>query len=681
MRDDSGSNSPLNPFEVTKAVDFSDAEIMSTFVDFDPGDGGFKALADPKASMPSMLVGGKGSGRTHLMRYYSAALQSLRHPGQAVSGVAADGYIGVYLRCTGLNAGRFAGKGIETGVWDDVFSYYMDLWLAQLCLRTLAEVLDGDLNTPPADELKVSAEVFALLDDFPGAPPDTLDGLRETLHGLQREIDFAVNNAAMKRSIDVAVRATRGQLPFQVPRIISTHLPELGNVHWLYLIDELENLTESQQRYVQTLLREREPPTSFMVGSQRAGIRTRSTYSAGVDNKEGSEYRQVDLDKVYLANYAAFKRFCSDLIAQRLVEFRFADGSRYKVSEQLHEYFAEPRQSRDGSEETMFANAAPERLALAKLRRELEQHQPPGAEDPDDRVFIISAVGCEKSALVEKLNILLLYRAWAKGAPLRTVAEGLQAEATAFISEDNPSASYVEAMSHWRGDLLAQLLVEYSQKQRYIGLDTFTRMAGGLPRNVVITLKNVYRWAMFNGEAAFGREAISEQSQREGVLESSNWFFRDALIIGRSGPDVQQAISRLADLFRALRFSDKPPEVSLTSFSVDSTTVSLRARSVVEEAANWSLLLEIPSGQKDRNSRAVVSKYQLNPMLCPRWDLPLVRRGAITLSAEEANAIFDSSESESYSRIKRARVRRATVPFGKCNEKAAAQGTLLDGLS
>src|SRR5208337_4833244 len=99
-----------NPFEVTKAADFNDEEIAGYFVDI-PGPGGFGTLANPKSPMPMLIMGGKGSGKTHLMRYFSYPLQKLRHARDIVSGIQSDGYVGVYLRCGGLNAVRFKGKG------------------------------------------------------------------------------------------------------------------------------------------------------------------------------------------------------------------------------------------------------------------------------------------------------------------------------------------------------------------------------------------------------------------------------------------------------------------------------------------------------------------------------------------------------------------------------------------
>jgi hypothetical protein len=664
-----------NPFEVTKAVDFSDEEVVATFVDFkrSAGDGLF-AIVDPRLAMPRLLVGSKGTGRTHLMRYYSASVQSLRHPEDPVAGMAAEGYVGVYLRCTGLNAGRFAEKGVDASIWSDVFAYYMDLWLAQLVLAVVERARsNSDILVRETDAVRAIVDLF---DDFAAEAPTTVSELQAALHGFQREIDFAVNNASLSRNVDgVVIRVTRGRLPFGVPQILSEHVPQLAEAQWLYLIDELENLTADQQRYVQTIIREREAPASLMIGSQRSGVRTRQTYSAGVENKHGSEYVQIDLDAEYRKRTRSFHNFCADLVAQRLIEYGFAEGARDNVVAGLPAFFAEPPVTTLGAAETEFADTDGDRLAIVKLRRELERHRPRGSADAASIEQVVAAVRCPASALVEKLNVVSLYRAWASSQPLDTAAERIRVESRSYLESPRPG-SYKRAVSHWRNDLIAQLLQEHQQKQRYAGFDLFVRAAAGVPRNLVILLKNIYRWSTFNGEQAFVEGQITEEAQLEGFLESASWFYRDSIVIGEHGPEVQDAIRKLADLFRALRFADKPPEVSLASFSVEDSAMSPQARAVLNEAAAWSLLIEIGSGQRDRNTRGVTRKFQLNPMLCPRWDLPIARRGAIALSASEADAIFDAERAGTYDAVVRQRVQRATVPF---SDEGLAQGSLLRG--
>jgi hypothetical protein len=54
-------------------------------------------------------------------------------------------------------------------------------------------------------------------------------------------------------------------------------------------------------------------------------------------------------------------------------------------------------------------------------------------------------------------------------------------------------------------------------------------------------------------------------------------------------------------------------------------------------------------------------------MLCPRWELPLARRGTLALSACEMNAIFESAEREKWEIHRKTRVTRMNVPFSLGN--------------
>jgi hypothetical protein len=97
-----------NPFSVTKADDFSDEEIRDFWVDYQDG-GGFESLFAPHELMPKLFLGGKGSGKTHFMRYFSFSLQKIRAEQRSVlDQVQIEGYLGIYMICGGLDANRFA---------------------------------------------------------------------------------------------------------------------------------------------------------------------------------------------------------------------------------------------------------------------------------------------------------------------------------------------------------------------------------------------------------------------------------------------------------------------------------------------------------------------------------------------------------------------------------------------
>ena len=95
---------------------------------------------------------------------------------------------------------------------------------------------------------------------------------------------------------------------------------------------------------------------------------------------------------------------------------------------------------------------------------------------------------------------------------------------------------------------------------------------------------------------------------------------------------------------------------------------------MIDLAQQWSLLLRIGSGQRDKNTRRRKAKYQINSMLCPIWDLPIARRGAISLTPEEANAVFDPIQTSQFDAVLRRRVSRMMAPsFGKRSPYSALE--------
>ena len=64
-----------NPFDITKAVDYTDNEIYKYWVDLGGDNQGFEGMIKPNTLMPMIIVGSKGSGKTHIMKYFSYELQ------------------------------------------------------------------------------------------------------------------------------------------------------------------------------------------------------------------------------------------------------------------------------------------------------------------------------------------------------------------------------------------------------------------------------------------------------------------------------------------------------------------------------------------------------------------------------------------------------------------------------
>lgn len=642
-----------NPFDLVKATDLSDDQIADYFVDF-PGGASLLERIKPTSPMPMFIFGGKGSGKTHLMRYLSYPLQLYRHDRDvsARAGIASEGYLGIYFRCSGLNAQRFAGKGQSEDIWQGIFAYYMELWFAQLVLTTVADLYKDSavLDTP-----QLLAETTRLLDIPPPHLLKTHWEFLNYLETLQRQADVAVNNCALTGRLDIQIQATPGKLVFGLPQALVRHLPELRSVRFLYLLDEFENLPEAQQRYINTLVREREEPCCLKVGVRLYGQRTKQTLS-GEENREDSEYEALRLD-AELRNRpdGAQLEFATNLVRKRLVQAGYAPEQR-----ELASWFKADNQDRF----LKLRDSEPQYVdnLRRKLLQGLKAGVTPGLRSGADIEKIISAVRYLEDPLVERTSIFLFYRAWARRKNLLQVADALSKGARRFVSGDE-NTEHNEVLRHFGADVAAQLLRETKQKQRYIGFDTFVKMSSGLPRGLLTILKYVFTWSLFYGEQPFRSGRISVRAQTDGVAQASEWFFTEARAPGASGALVRDAMTRLGQLLRDIRFSDKPSECSLSTFSADLTTSSENAIRVLNEAENWSMLIRVAGGQHDRNVGRVDEKYQVHPMLAPRWDLPVASRGALSLSGVEINAIFAPTEPSSFETVLKRRVSVMTAPF------------------
>lgn len=672
-------------FGATRAADYTDEEIHQYWVDL-ADDGGFFDLVKPRSTMPMIILGGKGSGKTHMMRYLSFALQQIRHAPDLSAGIAHEGYLGIYMRCSGLNSTRFRDKGQSEEVWASVFAYYMELWLGQLVLETFRQLFVA-MDDLPVDEGRITSQIREFFDTSPDDFPKTLAGVRDYLRALQRELDLAVNNCVIDRTLNVRIRVTPGRLVFGLPRVLLGCLPSGHADLVVYLIDEFENLTGSQQKFVNTLLRERESPCSFKVGARLYGIRTYSTYCADEENKEGSEYERLPLDQRLRRDEKRYASFARRLVVKRLAA-RGVIGdpptTDARMAEVLSRAFEQPSTEGVAVEATQFViqkYQGRDRPYFKSLRQSLEQglrgNVAPGVGSRSNIDRIVRALECSQVPLLEKLNCFSFYQAWSAQTNLLEAADSIGQACRDYLRDKDHKSSYHDRLLHFKSDLLAQLRRDCGQKQQYVGFHTLVDLSWGNPRHLLILLKHVLSWAAFKNEEPFCGKPISTAAQVAGVKEAADWFFRDARMTGRDGKLVHDAISRLGTLFRSVRYSDKPPECSVATFSFESSAVTAEAQRLMQLAEQWSLLVYV-GGQRDRNSERIDAKLQVNRMLAPLWDIAISRRGVLPLSGDDVNAIFDPKHTTEFDTRLKVRVGRMNAPFRP--QSGATQSTL-PGLS
>ena len=529
---------------------------------------------DVKSPMARIIRGGKGSGRTHIMRYFSSQVQSLRGSHGPLQQMLQDGVVGIYVVCSGLNASRFNGRGQSDDTWKAIFPYYADLWLAQAALRAFSKV--AEVNPPSLDaQRRINDEIGSSLIGSNIGTGKTLSELANSLFQMQSEVDRAVNNASLNpiEPLNLTINSSPGTLVFGIPTALRRHYTPFQDIRFLYLIDEFENFDVAQQQYVHTLVREKVNGVSFMIGVRTYGLRTLSTLSAGEENRHGSEFEEIRPDLNYaIDDRKKYADFCVQVVGRRLARCGLLEEtSTEHIRDMLDNFFEVP----DRFFEERLVLEQPkgrERRYIRLLNRQLDdlvKASNMSALSPQDSDLIIQAIQVPSRPLLEKVNALIIYRAWADGSDLvekakEIIDERLPPDDSGIVP---PNETQQKILEHYATDLKDQLLRDFRRPPIYAGVKDFIEMSDGLPRNLLVLLKNVYRWSMFKGEDPFRGGTISLVSQRMGVLEASNWFLSDAKPLGEEGVYVIDAIYRLGEMFRKLRFTDKPVECSAASFS------------------------------------------------------------------------------------------------------------------
>ncbi|EGQ9108776.1 hypothetical protein GA047_20030, partial [Vibrio cholerae] len=182
-----------NPFTTIKANDLNDSEINEQWVDNPHG--GFIDVFCPTDKVSQYILGGKGSGKTHLMRYFSYNSQCIRHENNILDGIRGDGYFGVYFQASGLNGERFENLPFDEDKKSTLFQYSYELWCAGLVVQALIDV--DSKEKVLEDQSTFCSSVLELFskrtDDFKNI--NDLIGLKKLISILSNEVDYAVSNA------------------------------------------------------------------------------------------------------------------------------------------------------------------------------------------------------------------------------------------------------------------------------------------------------------------------------------------------------------------------------------------------------------------------------------------------------------------------------------------------------
>ena len=648
-----------NPFDINKAVDYTDQDIFRYWVDINEN-AGFSGILKPNTLMPMIIEGSKGSGKTHIMKYYSYELQKIRLQSEDGKSLKCsfenENFIGVYIRCSGLNANVFSGKGLDGNTWESLFAFYWELWIGERLLNVLSDMLrEGLLSDKEEQELVNGIPSLFMKCD---AEYRSLEDFRGYLLQLQKELLYEIHNFLLlgKRKPDVDIRLNITALTYGIPSLLKQKVAYFKERHILYLIDEYENFSEQQQQVIMTLLREKPTSCTIRIGTRPYGIRTYYTIGKIEENREGSEYDRVKLDEE-IRDATNYKEYLKNICIKRLQGAGILLNNFFDLDSHIDRISINDIIER-------AAHVKSTETVKEKLRNNLRKYKLQHLEEEQINE-ILDLLHFEQDLVVERACFVFLYkRMKAKSEDLVADARNIHEIAQQYLDKeklnDNELFKY---LSHYRKDIIDSIARNANIQIPYYGLDTLIELSCGIPRTLLRILKHAFSKQYFNtGKVPFEKNRhLKVESQQAGIESTYDWFFEENRIPNDQN-DVASSVQRLGNYLQNVRFSDIPPQCSINIFSVQEENMTIEAKETLKTLTMYSYIVPHKKRRK-KNADNKMSTYKLNTILIPKYELSIEARGNVELPKEDAEIIFNPNKAGEYENFVRNKLKAYNFPF------------------
>ncbi|MBL0745965.1 ORC-CDC6 family AAA ATPase [Chryseolinea lacunae] len=602
-----------------------------------------------KAKKPRVIIGGRGCGKTMLLRYLSHQTMF----SQSRKELSAEDFlhVGLYWRVDTQFVSMMSKRNKEEEEWRPAFEHMTSLLIGLEILKSLETISSSSFDSINYDKIRLIN--FSQLKNFDSELPADFDTLKNVLLNKLWQFESWLNNInRLESPIFLSKRFLEALI-----KIITEQVAVLKNSVFSVYLDEYENLLPYQQRIINTWLKHSEAPLVFNLAMKRNAFKERRT----IGNEALSDihdYRLFDLE-IFYEEEQSFDVFAAEILIIRLLEYGLKNSP--VLASDLRDVSKLQSRKTDAYKKTVlsfanrvFPSVPPKQVA---------------AEMINDKVLSDRVIKQIESAL-QKKNSLSIFDQFVKDTPPEALVvlpallnrekarpEDILVQLNKLKAGEDNKFSGDTGWIH--NNLFGCILYMYEPLNRicplYSGFKTFCKMSHGNIRHLIELCHKSISRADISLDDFFSGQSITIREQADAALQASTAFLGEIKTFGKHGNQLHAFVMRIGTIFHQAhkRPAQSEPEQNHFSISKGSKQLTDEQENFLEEATKWSVLFETKSTKQKSDLHLEDSEYVLNPIYAPYFHISYRKKRKLDFRTDEFATLTQGSLQEFESLLKR----------------------------
>jgi hypothetical protein len=552
-----------------------------------------------KDSRPCVLEGGRGTGKTTVLRGLSYQGQFALHKSN-IKSFDKNNFVGLYHKAITNQVRSFKGGGVSDEAWMKIFAHYYNMIICREILIFLKWHYE---NRNKDERLSMSScSLIARSLNITNVPNDQ-DSLLELINFNLVEFQSRINNP----NIDILKILSMSGVPISIITEQVLKLSQFENKIFFILIDEYENFEDYQQQVINTLIKHTSDYFTFKIGVRDQGWRVKHTLNPNELLIDPADYVLRKIEKEFQDQYFAdfAKKVCERRISQLFSNEE--EGKRYKIESALESISIEKEAELLGVAKTNYLN---EFETISK--------------DEFEQIFQLPKL---------YLYLIAYWANWHK----MTLVEAINDYLAHTVDWDQRYENYKYEMlfkiHKGRGKVGIQ--------KYYSGWNTYVKLAQGNIRYLMELIYRAYEIHLKNDEPLKKPVSIKDQTIAAQQAGEKNLMELEGLTI--NGAQLIKLLLGFGRIFNVLSCEAGKFAPEKNQFSIEnSEELSNECKEILTSAIMHLALIRIPGNKLTDATHTRDYMYTIHPIYSAFFVFSYRRKRKIVISQEEFLGIINN---------------------------------------